>query len=168
MNRLGVLVLLTLPACGPGGSADRSPAASWALEDSPLVTIGAVDGPEAYTFHRVSDAALLPDGQLVVADAGLGVLRVFDQDGRFQVEMGGRGDGPGEFRGIGDIAILPPDTILAFDPDAQRLTTWLADGTLIETVAIRAEEGFPELFLGLFENDDPAFAWIHQRNRPAD
>jgi hypothetical protein len=51
----------------------------------------------------VRDALLLPSGELVVANRGTLDLLWFDADGTLARVVGGRGDGPGEFRYLFDL-----------------------------------------------------------------
>ncbi|MYH22259.1 MAG: hypothetical protein F4130_08275 [Acidobacteria bacterium] len=53
----------------------------WRVGQKPSVSIGAVVGDEAYLLHQVSDAVVLPDGTIVVANAGTNELRVFNGSG---------------------------------------------------------------------------------------
>lgn len=63
----------------PAGAMEAAPA--WRLTEKPALDIGTVDGPEATRFHRVSDAALLPEGRIGVANAGSSEIRIFGPDG---------------------------------------------------------------------------------------
>jgi hypothetical protein len=103
----------------------------WSAQDvprlaaSPSLVIG--DRPESdYVLSRVAGAARLSDGRIVVADGGSLQLKVFDSEGEFVSSVGGRGDGPGEFRQLVAFGTLAGDTMFAqsgpgtvtfFDPD---------------------------------------------------
>ncbi len=82
------------------------------LSVSPALVIG--DRPDSnYELSRVAGAARLSDGRIVIADGGSLQLRFFDSAGEFINFVGGRGDGPGEFRQLGALATLAGDTIVA-------------------------------------------------------
>lgn len=75
------------------------------LEATELVRLGDTDGPGIIEGEHVR----------VVWDEELGYLhflpgdtriKIFDHDGTFLREIGGEGDGPGEFRGIGDVHVI--------------------------------------------------------------
>jgi hypothetical protein len=102
---------------------------------APDLTIGAVDGPSQYTFGHVSDIRSMPDGGLVVADVHDLTLRVFRQEGRHNVTIGRRGEGPGEF-GFLTIAGIDTDGIWAWDAMRQRITRFSLQGDLLDVVRI--------------------------------
>lgn len=105
------------------------PDEAWRLE-GPVLSIGSVDGPEESQLHRVRAARRLPDGRIVVANGGSMDLRLFTPDGQWIRSIGRAGDGPGEFRLISALQVVPPDTILVFDNSAPRVTSFTADGNL--------------------------------------
>ena len=67
------------------------------VSPQPFLEIGGQSEHDSLQLHEVSDAVLLPDGRLVVANAGAYELLVFDSTGRFSRRLGRKGDGPGEF-----------------------------------------------------------------------
>ena len=73
----------------------------WRVGAEPTLSIGTVEGSEDFQLHRVDDALLLPDGRIVVANAGSYQLLVFDPTGDFLEAWGQRGQGPGDFGGVG-------------------------------------------------------------------
>jgi len=90
-------------ACALALACSRAPreasgpsAPEWTVSPEPAVVIGR-EGDPRFEFSRVSGVALLPDGGVVVADAGPQELRVYDADGTYLRTFGGAGDGPGEF-----------------------------------------------------------------------
>jgi 6-bladed beta-propeller len=67
--------------------------------------IGQFDGPDEYIFARVSDLDIDRRGNIVVADARGRTVRVFDRAGAFVQTIGEAGEGPGEFRSPGLVAL---------------------------------------------------------------
>jgi hypothetical protein len=151
-NRSGagyLVVLLLVTACGErdgvGGAADtlvrdsagirivESVAPSWAarekwrISDTPLLTIGLMDGPPEYQLHQIRSAVRLADGRIAMTDGRTSELRIYGPDGRHLVSAGGSGGGPGEFRYIGDLLPIG-DSIGVWDPIAMRLTVFGTDG----------------------------------------
>jgi hypothetical protein len=161
-----VLIAVVAVACAPSGEERaREAADTWSVSSEPLITIGRLEGDPRYLFEQIAGARLLPDGRVVVADRGFGSVRVYGPDGSFQQEMGRPGQGPGEFEYISSISLFPPDTIVVYDSSRYRLVTYSPDGTLLSTRNIRGEGGWPESFVGRFENGDLGLAWIVRTQR---
>ena len=100
----------------------------WRFSEHPALSIGSVDSVGADQLFRVTDATRLPDGRIVVANAGSNELKVFNTDGSHAATWGGRGEGPGEFTSFAPtaVALWPGDSIGAPNPWGTRLS--LFDG----------------------------------------
>jgi hypothetical protein len=116
----------------PSGDA----AAAWSVDEAPLLEIGVENGPPEYLFSQVEGALRLPDGRMVVADAGSREIRFFDADGRFQSTSGRRGDAPGEYRQIIALGYGPGDSIWVFDYGNRRFTVLTGDGEVARTLTL--------------------------------
>lgn len=68
----------------------------WKVDARPRIDVGAGPQDSAW-FRRVTDAARLADGSILVAGAGTGDLRLFDSTGKLLRPLGGFGGGPGQF-----------------------------------------------------------------------
>lgn len=150
---------------GPGDAGEAVGPVEWGVDSEPVVSIGELEGDSAYLFSRIAAVRLLPDGRIAVADGASGTIRIYGRDGVFQRRMGGSGQGPGEFRYISDLSIMPPDTIVAYDSRALRLTNFLSTGELVSTYEFRASDGRPEVYLGQYSDGSHAVAWIRQAPR---
>lgn len=117
----GIAIVENTAPLWPGDSA-------WLVGAEPLVSIGAADGPDEYTFGSVWDLAVLEDGTIVVGDQLSRELSFFDRSGRFVWKVGGEGEGPGEFRSLLGVKRYRGDSILAFDYARARITVFGADG----------------------------------------
>ncbi len=115
-------------------SSDAS--TTWRVDEVPLLEIGLEDGPPEYQFSGVEGALRLPDGHVVVADAGSREIRFFDADGRFLSASGRRGDAPGEYREIIGLGYGPGDSIWIFDYGKRRFTVLTADGEVARTLTL--------------------------------
>lgn len=73
--------------------------------------IGLVEGPEAYMLAQVTGVAVSRSDTVFVGNNLSGTVRVFDPDGTFIREFGGRGQGPTEVSGIDDVW-LTGDTLV--------------------------------------------------------
>lgn len=100
----------------------------WRIGAEPSLSIGSVAGGGPDQLFRVTDATRLPDGRIVIANAGSSELRVFNPDGTHAATWGRRGEGPGEFAS-GSPAIVaqwPGDSVAA--PNRGRLSVFDKDG----------------------------------------
>ncbi len=126
----------------------RLPPPDWLLDETPSLSLGGPQGggSAAGEFLWIRDAFLLPSGSVAVLDGGSGEVRVFDLDGRVTGQVGGMGDGPGEFRYLASGRALGGDTLRIFDLTSQRVTDLTIEGTVIKTVpALRGRSGLPRL-----------------------
>ena len=87
----------------------------WRVAPEPSLAIGASDGDPPYLLHRVRDAMQLPDGRIVVANAGSSELRVFDASGTHTATWGREGEGPGEFTSLGGVDTWSGDSLVAWN-----------------------------------------------------
>jgi len=108
------------------------PGEAWRVT-GPITSIGTIDGPRESQLHRVRGVARLEDGRVVVANGGSSEIRLYTPTGRWIRSFGGEGDGPGEFRHIRGLQLLPPDTLLAFDDRGPRITLFTVDGARIDS-----------------------------------
>lgn len=103
----------------------------------PEITIGTVNGPAEYALSAVSSLLVRRDGHIFVMEfdvmrrAGPAV-REYDASGRFVRMIGGRGEGPGEYRGIFGFALLEDDRLIVltvgrinvYSPEGEPVATW--------------------------------------------
>lgn len=116
---------LSVASCGDGGrqpASEARPAGTpVAVGDEPRLSVGVARGDTAEQFHDVTAPFLLPDGRMAVPLTGRGLIRLFSPGGEAMETLGGKGEGPGEFRRL-DTAWHRGDTIEAWDPRLGRLT----------------------------------------------
>ncbi|MXW55299.1 MAG: hypothetical protein F4Z33_02640 [Gemmatimonadales bacterium] len=114
----------------------------WRVGLQATVSIGTAEGDAAYELFRVGGAMRFSDGRIVVANAGTGELRVYDQNGVHLASWGGQGDGPGEFGAMAPSGLepWPGDSLMARDPFSARLSIFSMDGTFGR--ALRLEGGY--------------------------
>jgi hypothetical protein len=109
-----------------------------------VVTLGDREGPGRVWLP--SAMALDSRGNYYVAhgDGGYGATQiwVFDQDGTFIRIIGRQGEGPGEYRSIARIDILPGDTLEIFDAGLRRRTTLSPDLTVVDTKSFQVGRFF--------------------------
>ena len=113
----------------------------WKVDRTPTLSIGN-ETDAAYQFNYVAGAVRLSNGRIVVADAGSLQLRMFDSTGRHLKTFGRSGSGPGEFRQIDALFLLPGDTI-AVSNLRTSIELFAPDGKYVKTISIRRPSGVP-------------------------
>ena len=97
--------------------------------------------PGAPEFYSPISAVRLSDGRIVAAGWAMTDMHLFDAEGRWQQTIGRRGSGPGEFEGLGWVYRMAGDTLLTFEPGAQRLQRWRPDGTHLSLALLVSPPG---------------------------
>jgi hypothetical protein len=95
--------------------------------------IGVADGEAEYQFFRVGDMVRLDDGTIVVLNTGTAELRFYTADGVHLRTVGGRGEGPGEYRSPSTLVRLHNDTLVVFGFADGRLTWLTSEGDFIRS-----------------------------------
>lgn len=121
-------VLSVEPAWGPGDE--------WSVDPMPTVQIGVEGGDRAYELSRVKRAVRLRDSSIVLAHNSSHSLRFFDPSGQFLFDAGGDGEGPGEFRHLDHLWILPGDTLVVADNSIHRIVYYSAQGQYLKQVTL--------------------------------
>ena len=108
-------------------------------------------GGEA-AFGTVADVAPgLSADTVYVLDGMSASVSAFAADGRHLFAFGGRGGGPGEFRGLESLHLLPGDTVAAYDYMAGRLSFFAPGGAFVRGVTVEPVDGkLPPRPLGFF------------------
>lgn len=115
----------------------------WRLSDRPLVVLG--DETTGDTpLYGVYSVRLGSDGRIVLAHGGAKEVRTYGQDGAFLWAAGGPGQGPGEFRFVSQVSLLPGDSVVALDPSNERMTVFDPDGSFVSTTRFVYEHIRPE------------------------
>lgn len=183
-----VCLALTVSACGQP-DAERRTVPQWALAATPAVAVGDLADSDTAVFARVTDARMLENGLLAVADGPASVVLFFDSTGRELARLGRRGRGPGEFTGGLTLAGLGADSLAVWDPGQERWTliagatpslrtetpaapsaAWVHAGVLVrgETALVpdwvppllqSLSDSLPELRFGFI--DETALLWVN-------
>ncbi|MBT8395455.1 MAG: hypothetical protein KJN92_00755, partial [Gemmatimonadetes bacterium] len=139
-----LLSVVSLCASGCGTPPPSIPTATeWSLSEE--LSIGSLHGENGQpVFGWVTSVVGTPDGGVVVKDAQGPRLLHFSSTGDFLHEIGGEGEGPGEFRAISGLAVLPNGDFLVGEP-RKGLLFFGPDGTPV------SERRLPGDYVG----DDP-------------
>jgi hypothetical protein len=152
MGRPWLLTTALTVACGTGGDTgdaftqrdsagiriDESRAAAWPesggwrLSDRPALTIGRIEGEEAYLFSRVAGVRRLSDGRIAVANSASSEVRIFDRAGTHATTIGRAGGGPGEFTALDGLVRLPGDTLVVISSFGNRYSVFDPADSLVE------------------------------------
>jgi uncharacterized protein (TIGR03663 family) len=90
---------------------------------APLLTISELNSPK--------DVAILTDGTLAVLDGGNNRVRLYSADGTFIRDVGGVGEGTGQFNDPWGIAAAPDGSFYIADTWNHRVQHFSADGTFL-------------------------------------
>lgn len=122
----------------------------WRISDAPVLQIGTVEGDPAYELYRVAGVVRLSDGRIVVANDGSSQLRFYDAKGVHLRDVGGEGEGPGEFQFLLRIWTLRADSLATFDNSQMRVSIFDSQGKLARSRQLQMVEGmgFPSALTG--------------------
>ncbi len=128
-----------------GGAAPRDSAAAQAVVENSLESAWATTpawtleedlriwGPPGGYLSMVIAVAADSRDNVYVLDYATQEIHVFDARGGFLRSLGGKGQGPGEFREALGPAVARGDTLLVADHSAPRYSIFAPDGTFIGT-----------------------------------
>ena len=140
-SRVASLVLCVLAACTDGehAPADSTPVwqADYAVAETPLVVFGAGQVQAGIDLSRSRGVVLSSHGRLAVF-ANDERLLIFSPQGDSVVVLGGRGEGPGEFRS-GHLVAAGADTLLVYDRASRRLSWFLPDTGFLRSELLGAD-----------------------------
>jgi hypothetical protein len=108
----------------------------WSLSAAPVLQIGVEEGDSMYRLFRVAAARWLPGGRIAVANSGSNTIRLYDEQGQFLREVGGEGDGPGEFRSIVALERFGGDSLAAYDWRSKRVSLFTGEGDFVRTIRL--------------------------------
>ena len=129
----GVPVVVNSGPAWPGG-------AEWRIGTRPILRIGKVAGDPNHMFEQIRSASRMDDGTVVVLEGGTNELRLFDSGGKFVRNLGGTGEGPGEFRFLTEMWVSG-DTIFGFCNLQKRISVFGRGGEVLEDTRIEVAEG---------------------------
>jgi hypothetical protein len=95
-----------------------------------------MEGPAELLFDGIEDIAFLPDGGLAVLNRYSQEVRLFNGDGSFGGVLGGKGEGPGEFRDPIQVTLIGSDSLSAWDWGLNRVTVFPLSGGAPRTVRL--------------------------------
>jgi hypothetical protein len=126
-------------------------------------SIGVDAGPDEYMFGAVN-SVVVADDRIHVADVQVPVVRAYGLDGSFIANIGGRGEGPGEYRRPVLLAVHPSGRLFIYDSSHRRINVCTAAGEPVDTWPLTISRCclWPMFALG------PDELWVHIRQRVED
>lgn len=122
-----------------------SDAAYATLSPEPVLSIGAIDGPDEVLFGRIASAAVDGTGNFIIADGQIGEIRIFDASGVHLQTYGREGEGPGEFRRLAGAWPTAEGVVVAVDTRLDRITRFGPDGELLATATLKGTAQAPTI-----------------------
>jgi hypothetical protein len=90
-------------------------------------SIGVETGADEYMFGFIN-SMYANDDRIVVLDEHTNIVRMYDHEGRFLFNVGGEGQGPGEYTDAIIVTMTPEGRTYVFDVGNRRLTEYTRDG----------------------------------------
>jgi hypothetical protein len=130
---------------GVGGLGDLG----WKVAEAPLLDVGGEgSGPPLY---KVTGAARLSDGRIVVASAGTNEIRIYSPEGKLLSRVGRAGEGPGEFQSLFWVGTLPGDSIATWDVGLSRLSVFSPTGEFVRSTSPAGSLGILPRAVGVLD-----------------
>jgi hypothetical protein len=128
--------------------ADNPPVWGANVQLTKVFAIGEADGPPEYAFGRIGYFASFSDGRFYVYDEKDVQLRLYDPAGKFVAKVGGKGDGPGEYRRLMGMGILGDSLLVAWDVRNNRVSYFARDGKYVTSFVLERASQFngPQAF----------------------
>ncbi|HEX9692943.1 MAG TPA: 6-bladed beta-propeller [Gemmatimonadales bacterium] len=137
MRRVWILFFACLACAERSGQTEEF--AGVALVATEELRVGSPDDPEtAFTWFRELEVG--PDGTIYTGHPQEYQIRMHDAAGRFLGTIGRKGEGPGEFTGVGTMAIVG-DTLWVIDDGLYRFSFFDLEGQFLGTRRIPIDLG---------------------------
>ncbi len=126
-------------------------------------SIGVDVGDDPYMFGYIADLAASED-RIFVLDDQVPVLRTYDFHGVHLGDVGGIGEGPGEYRAPDSVGIDAEGSIFVHDPSQSRILVYSSDGEPLETWVYSTPMRFSEGMV-VTETEGPFIAGVLELTR---
>lgn len=126
-------------------AAAHSGAATWQLDATPRLAIGAPAEGDVEDLAYVMAAVRLGDGRIAVANGMTSEVRFYSPAGERTATSGRAGEGPGEYRALWKLCRLDGDSLAAWDVRLRRLTMLDPRGAYVGDVRLSIPGGPADL-----------------------
>lgn len=143
----GLLALLVCSSSIPAQQVVTLPAEDRLLEPTleSVYEVGGLQDAEPWEeFQSLEDAAFDADGRLYLVDGGGTAVVAVDGEGRLLHRLGGPGDGPGEYRSPGGVAVLRDGRVAVWDRRKRAFLLFGPEGGHLDEVRPDLEAGVPD------------------------
>ena len=137
---------------------------------APALLYNSIAAGSEPTIARIGSAVLGSKGTVVLTDLAASQVVVIDSQGRVIRRIGGRGEGPGEFRSPSWIGRCSGDSLIVWDPRLRRISKLSPDGSIMGQLTppfypVELQCG-PQGLIGAIIVDDPAASAPLSENAP--
>ena len=135
----------------------------WRLDSVPVMSVGHTEADPLYEVAGIA----ITQRHVVIAQENTGTLRFYDRDGSLDEEVGGRGEGPGEF---GDLQWVKRagDHLFAYDSYGHKITKLALDGGLQSSIALARPEDYPGLWALDVFSDGSLLSYAYDLYQPTE
>lgn len=126
------------------------------LDSQPLLVLGELDGPADEQFGRRVDARLLADA-VAVLDPRNHRIVLFGFDGTLRRSIGQEGEGPGDMRQADRFLLTAGDSLVIWDYQLDRVTTFDTAGSVRAVTALAKVEPNEEQGVRYTSSQNPFF-----------
>jgi len=128
-------ILAAIPAaCGGPEPSESEPMPRTAVGVVEDLRIGASSGPEEYLFGRIGGVVQHDSGTISILDTQVPVIRQYDAEGAWLRDVGGEGQGPGEYsERVQGMQRLPDDNFAIFDSGNSRISVFSPSGEFVDS-----------------------------------
>jgi hypothetical protein len=116
-----------------GQEGERDGRDRWRVADTPLAAIESQEDGEGYVLYRVSHLVFMGSDRIVAGVGSTNEVLVLTVEGDLLASMGGRGEGPGQFRYLASVSVLPGDSVVVFDSSTRQAWIFDASGTPVRS-----------------------------------
>lgn len=95
-------------------------------------SIGVAEGEDAYLLGLVRAVAASGE-RLYVLDASARIVRAYTRDGDYVGDVGGRGEGPGEYRQPMGLGVSADGRLFVHDPSNRRVSIYSSEGAFLDS-----------------------------------
>jgi hypothetical protein len=100
------------------------------------VRIGRLDGEAPYLLGSVGPVAACADGTIFVVDRQGPIVRMYSAEGEYEGDVGRVGSGPGEYRSVLGLRLLPDGSFALWDPGNGRVSVYEGTGRFSHGVPV--------------------------------